>query len=132
MKGVTRFGIKGKLAPRYVGPFEILEQCGSVAYKMQLPKHLSTLRNVFHMSQLKKCLQVPDQVLEVSDVNLEPNLIYFDHPIKILDQKERITHRKTIKFYKVQWSQHFEDGATWESKEYLDSHFPKFLESCKY
>src|SRR5688572_20475118 len=60
IKGVSRFGVKGKLAPRYIGPFPILEQCGPVAYRLQLPKTLSTVHNVFHVSQLKKCLQVPD------------------------------------------------------------------------
>jgi hypothetical protein len=74
MKGVTQFGVKGKLAPRYVGSFPVLERCGLVAYKVQLPKNLSTVYNVFHVSQLKKCLRVPEQVVEVSDVNLEPDL----------------------------------------------------------
>jgi hypothetical protein len=86
MKGVTRFGIKGKLAPRYVGPFEILAQCGSVAYKLKLHEHLSAIHNVFHVSQLKKCLQVPDKVVEASDINLEPDLTYSEHHIKIVDQ----------------------------------------------
>jgi hypothetical protein len=130
-KGVTRFGIKRKLAPRYVGPFEILAQCGSVAYKVKLPEHLSAIHNVFHMSQLKKCLQVPHKVVGVSDVNLEHNLTYSEHPIKIVDQKERVTRRKTIKFYKVQWNGLPKDEATWESEGFLNSQFPKILESCE-
>jgi hypothetical protein len=73
-----------------------------VAYKVKLPEHLSAIHNIFHVSQLKKCLQVPDKVVEVSDVNLEPDLTYSEYPIKILDQKERVTRRRTIKFYKVQ------------------------------
>jgi hypothetical protein len=72
MKGVSHFGVKGKLAPRYIGPFLILEQCGPVAYRLQLPKTLSAVHNVFHVSQLKKCLRVPDQTVEVTDVALEP------------------------------------------------------------
>jgi hypothetical protein len=64
MKGVARFGVKGKLAPRYIGPFPILERCGEVAYKLQLPESLTAVHNVFHVSQLKKCLQVPDQITE--------------------------------------------------------------------
>jgi hypothetical protein len=117
MKGVTRFGIKGKLAPRYVGPFEILAQCGFVAYKVKLPEHLTAIHNVFHVSQLKKCLQVPDKVIKVSDVNLEPDLTYSEHPVKIVNRQERITYRKTIKFYKVQWNKHSEEEAKSESEE---------------
>jgi hypothetical protein len=101
MEGVTRFGIKGKLAPRYVGPFEILAQCGFVAYKVKLLDQLLAIHNVFHVSQLKKCLQVPNKVVEVSDVNLEPDLTYSEHPIKIIDQQEIVTRRKAIEFYKV-------------------------------
>ena len=59
MRGVHWFGVRGKLAPRYVGPYKILERCGSVAYRLQLPDILSAVHNVFHVSQLKKCLQFP-------------------------------------------------------------------------
>jgi hypothetical protein len=91
VKGVTHFGVKGKLAPRYIGLFLILEQCGPVAYRLQLPKTLSAVHNVFHVSQLKKCLQVPDRTIDVVDVTLEPDLTYSDHPIRVLDQKDRVT-----------------------------------------
>jgi hypothetical protein len=76
MKGVSRFRVKGKLALRYIGPFPVLEQCGPVAYRLQLPEILSTVHNVFHISQLKKCLRVPDRTVEVTDVALEPDLTY--------------------------------------------------------
>jgi hypothetical protein len=102
-----------------------------VAYKVKLLEHLSAIHNVFHVSQLKKCLQVPDKVVEVFDVNLEPVLTYSEHPVKIVDQQERITRSKTLKFYKVQWNKHSKDEATWEFGEILNSQFPKFLESCK-
>jgi hypothetical protein len=91
MKGVSRFGVKGKLAPRYIGPFPILERYGPVAYQLQLPETLSAVHNVFHVSQLKKCLRVPDRTIEVMDVALEPDLTYSEHPIRVLDQKDRIT-----------------------------------------
>jgi hypothetical protein len=130
MKGVSCFGVKGKLAPLYIGPFPILEQCGPVAYRLQLPKTLSTVHNVFHVSQLKKCLQVPDRTIEVTDVALEPDLTYSEHPVRVLDQKERITRRKTLKFYKIQWNQHTEDEATWETQDFLEKNFLGFLTSC--
>jgi hypothetical protein len=105
MKGVSCFGVKGKLAPRYIGPFPILERCGQVVYRLRLPESLSTVHNVFHVSQLKKCLQIPDQTMDVANVNLEPDLTYSEHPIRVLNQKDRIT-RRSLKFYKVQWNQH--------------------------
>jgi hypothetical protein len=94
MKGVNRFWVKGKLTPRYIGPFPILEQCGPVAYQLQLPETLSVLHNVFHVSQLKKCLRVPDRTIDVVDVVLEPDLTYSEHPIRVLDQKDRVTRKK--------------------------------------
>jgi hypothetical protein len=131
MKGVSCFGVKGKLAPRYIGPFPVLEQCGPVAYRLQLLETLSAVHNVFHVSQLKKFLWVPDQTVEVTDGALEPDLTYSEYPIRVLDQKDRITRRKTLKFYKIQWNQHMEDEATWETQDFLDKNFPGFLASCE-
>jgi hypothetical protein len=130
MKGVTRFGVKGKLAPRYIGPFLILERYGPVAYRLQLPETLSVVHNVLHVSQLKKCLRVPDRTIDVTDVVLELDMTYSEHPIRVLDQKDRITRKKTLKFYKIQWNQHSEDEATWETQDFLDKNFLGFLASC--
>ena len=129
MKGVNRFGVKGKLAPRYIGPFQILERCGKVAYRLKLPEHLSDVHDVFHVSQLKKCLQVPDQSVDVEGVELEPDLTYSEYPMRVLDWKDRVTRRRTIKFYKIQWNQHSEEEATWESEDYLLEQFLEFLAS---
>ena len=101
MKGVHRFGIRGKLAPCYVGPFQIQQRCGPVAYRVKLPDHMSAVLDIFHVSQLKKCLQVPDQEIDFGDVELEPDLTCAEYPIRVLDQKDRVTRRHTIKFYKV-------------------------------
>jgi hypothetical protein len=75
MKGVSRFGVKGKLAPRYIGPFPILERCGQVTYRLRLLESLSVVHNLFHVCQLKEFLWNPDQTMDISDVNLESYLI---------------------------------------------------------
>jgi hypothetical protein len=130
MKGVTRFGVKGKLAPQYIGLFPILERCGPVAYQLQLPETLSVVHNLFHVSQLNKCLRVLDRTIDVMDVTLEPDLTYSEHPIRVLDQKDRVTRRRTLRFYKIQWNQHTEGEATWETQDFLEKNFPSFLASC--
>ncbi|WVZ93723.1 hypothetical protein U9M48_039680 [Paspalum notatum var. saurae] len=112
MKGVHRFGVKGKLAPRY-------NNVGQLAYRVELPPHLAAVHDVFHVSQLKKCLRVPEEVIDTSQIRIQPDLTYEEKPIKILDQKQRSTRRRTINFYKVQWSNHSEEEATWEQEEFL-------------
>ena len=127
MKGIHRFGVKGKLAPRYIGPFQVIEQCGPVAYCLDLLTNLSAVHDVFHVSQLRKCLRAPQQVIEVLDVQIGPDLTYQEYPVQVLDQKERSTQHRTIKFYKIQWSNHNEDETTWESEDYLQATYPDFL-----
>jgi hypothetical protein len=129
MKGVTQFRVKGKLAPCYIGPFQIIEKCGKVAYRLKLPEQLSAVHNVFHVSQMKKCLQVPDQVVDVDGVELEPDLTYSEYPVRVLDRKNCVTRSRTIKWYKIQWDQHSEEEATWESEDYLLENFPEFFAS---
>jgi hypothetical protein len=126
MKGVKRFGLKEKLSPHYIGPFPILEKCGKVAYKLELPPSLAGVHDIFHVSQLKKCLKAPVDVVLPEVAPLDSDLTYAEHPIKILDQKSRVTRRKMIKFYKIQWSNHTEEEATWESEDFLRSRHPDF------
>jgi hypothetical protein len=127
MKGVKRFGVKRKLAPRYIGPFPILEKCGTVAYKLDLPQSLAGVHDIFHVSQLKKCLKAPVDVVLSEVTPLEADLSYPEHPIKVLDQKDRAMRRKTIKFFTIQWSNHSEEEATWESENLLHSRHPDFV-----
>ena len=124
---MQRFGIKGKLAPRYVGPYEIIENCGPVAYKLRLPPQLTATHDVFHVSQLKKCIRVPTEIVEQQEILVEPDLSYVEQPVKILDRKERGTRRKVIKMYKVQWNHHTEEEATWETESYLNQNLPGFF-----
>ena len=126
-KGVQRFGIKGKLAPRYIGPYPIVERCGPVAYRLDLPANLSAVHNIFHVSQLRMCLRVPTEAVASDSIQLESDLTYSEHPIKIIDRKDRVTRRTTNRFFKVQWSNHSEDEATWEKEEFLRSKYPEFL-----
>ena len=98
-----------------------------VAYRLQLPDILSTVHNVFHVSQLKKCLRAPDEAVEIEELPLQPDLTYVEHPVKILDEKERVTRNSVVKFYKVQWQNHSDDEATWEQESYLLKHYPHLL-----
>jgi hypothetical protein len=97
-----------------------------VAYKLELPLSLIGVHDIFHVSQLKKCLKAPVDVVLPEVAPLDTDLTYPDHPIKILDQKSHVTRRKTIKFYKIQWSNHTEEEATWESEDFLRFHHPDF------
>jgi hypothetical protein len=118
--------VKGKLAPHYIGLFPVLERCGSVAYKLDLPPSLAGVHDIFHMSQLKKCLKAPVNVMLPEVTPLEADLSYLEHPIKVLDQKDHVTRRKTIKFFKIQWSNHSEEEATWKHEDFLRSRHPDF------
>jgi hypothetical protein len=86
MKGVCRFSIKGKLAPRYIGPYPIINKYGPMSYQVELPSKLSGVHNVFHISQLKGCLEPPIDVVLEDTIPLEPDLTYKTCPIKVLDQ----------------------------------------------
>jgi hypothetical protein len=124
---VKRFGIKGKLAPHYIGPFLVLARLGNVANYLELPPTLAGVHNVFHVSQQKKSLRPPVDVV-VDDVSpLDADLSYLEHPVKILDRQHRVTRHRTIRFFKVQWSRHSEQEATWETDEFLHSKYPGFL-----
>jgi hypothetical protein len=112
IKCMKRFGMKGKLAPRYIGLFPVLEKCGSVTYKLELPPLLAGVHDIFHVSQLKKCLKAPIDVVLLDVAPLEADLTYPEHPVKIIDQKDCVTWCKTIKFFKVQWSNHTKEEAT--------------------
>jgi hypothetical protein len=112
MKVVKRFVMKGKLTPHYIRPFPILEKCVTVAYKLDLPPSLTGVHIIFHVSQLKKCLKAHVDVMLPEVTPLEANLSYPEHPIKALDQKDCVTRRKTIKFFKIQWSNHTEEEVT--------------------
>jgi hypothetical protein len=127
MRGTCRIRVKAKLAPRYVRPFKIIDRKGEVAYQLELPPQLSEVHDVFHVSQLKKCLRVQEEQLPMEYLDLVGDLTYSERLIKILDITERVTHSKVIKMCKVQWSHHTEDEATWEHEEELRADYPELF-----
>jgi hypothetical protein len=126
-RGVKRFGIKGKLAPRYIEMFLFLARLGNVAYRLELPPILAGVHNVFHVSQLKKCLKPPVDVTVDDVAPLDADLSYPEHPVKLLGQQDQVMRRQTICFFKVEWSHHFDKEATWEAVDFLRSKYPEFL-----
>jgi hypothetical protein len=97
IRGTKRFGVKGKLAPRYIRPYQIQARHGEVAYQLSLPENLSAVHDVFHMSQLKKCLRVPEEQLPMEDLEVQEDLTYVEKPTQILDTTDRVTWRNTIR-----------------------------------
>jgi hypothetical protein len=106
MRGLCHFKVQGTLAPRFTGPFKILENRGEVANQLELPPPLSDVHDVFHVSQLKKCLRVPEEQIPIEDLDAKEDLSYQEYTIKILETSERVTRNKRIKMCKVQWSHH--------------------------
>jgi hypothetical protein len=129
MKGVYRFGIKEKLTPRYIGPYPIIDKYGPTSYQVELLAKLAGVHNMFHVSQLKRCLKPPADVVIKDTIPLEPDLTYKVYPIKVLDQQDRVTHNKTTRLYNIQWNDHSEDEATWEHEEFIRANYPDFLPS---
>jgi hypothetical protein len=124
MRRLCCFKIRGKLAPRYIGPFKILEQRGEIAYQLELPPQLSDVHDVFHVSQLRKCLRVLEEQIPLEELTIGEDLTYQEYPVKILDTSEKVTRNNCYKMYKVQWSNHTEEEATWEKEDQLKAEFP--------
>jgi hypothetical protein len=112
MRGLHRFKIQGKLAPRFIGPFKILEKRGEVVYQLELLAQLSDVHDVFYVSQLKKCLRMLEEQIPMEDLDAKEYLSYQEYPVKILKTSERLTRNKRIKMCKVQWSHHTDEEAT--------------------
>jgi hypothetical protein len=122
-----RFHVKGKLSPRYVGPYPIIKRIGKVAYKLELPPELAGVHPVFHVSQLRKCVvvekRVPAQALDVQET-----VEYLKYPVRILDWAEKSTRSTTMHFCKVLWSNHSEREATWEKESVIREKYPHLFE----
>jgi hypothetical protein len=125
LRGTKRFLVKGKLAPRYVGPYQITKRIGSLAYQLALPETMAGVHPVFHVSQLKKSEKaVEAKQVHMELLDLQDTLEYAKYPEKILDRADKETRRTTIPFCKVLWSNHTEREATWEKEAYLRKKYP--------
>ncbi|GKV34371.1 hypothetical protein SLEP1_g42748 [Rubroshorea leprosula] len=127
-RGVLRFGIRGKLSPRYIGPYPILERIGEVAYKLELPGNLAGVHDVFHVSLLRKYVPDPSHIINPEPIQLREDLTYDEHPIRILDFKERVMRKRTIRFVKVLWDNHSIKEATWELESKMRQDHPHLFQ----
>jgi hypothetical protein len=123
-KGIRRFGLKGKLSPRYIGPFEILERVGEVSYRLALPPQLDNVHNVFHVSQLRGYRYSPLHVISYPSIEVQDDLSYVEEPEAIIDRYERVLRNKVTPFVKVLWRNHSEQEATWETEDSMRSAYP--------
>ncbi|XP_073049422.1 uncharacterized protein [Primulina eburnea] len=128
-RGTMRFGHKGKLAPRFIGLYMIVERIGILAYHLDLPQSLSLIHNVFHVSMLRKYEPDPSHILNVEDVELDNSLSYVEHPVQIVDRKERQLRSKTIPLVLVQWSRHGREESTWELEAKMRQEWPHLFEN---
>ena len=128
MKGVTRFGKKGKLNPRYIGPFEILERVGPVAYCLALPPGLANIHDVFYVSMLRKYIPDPSHVIRYEPLQLQGNLAYEEVPVKLLDHKVQELQTKNIPLVKVWWRNHEIEEASWELENEIRKKYPSLFD----
>ncbi|KAL4037209.1 hypothetical protein IC575_000797 [Cucumis melo] len=128
MRGVVRFERRGKLSPRFVGPFEILERIGPVAYRLALPPSLSTVHDVFHVSMLRKYVPDPSHVVDYEPLEIDENLSYTEQPVEVLAREVKTLRNKEIPLVKVLWRNHRIEEATWEHEDDMRSRYPELFE----
>ncbi|GJZ41274.1 hypothetical protein Tco_0588160 [Tanacetum coccineum] len=116
-KGVMRFGKRGKLNPRYIGPFRIIERIGPVAYRLELPQELSRVHNVFHICNLKKCLSDDTLVIPLEEIQLDDKLNFIEEPIEIMDREVKQLKRSRISIIKVRWNARRGPEYTWDAED---------------
>ncbi|GKB17159.1 putative reverse transcriptase domain-containing protein [Tanacetum coccineum] len=126
-KGVVRFGKKGKLASRYVGPFKILERISPVAYRLRLPEELSGVHDTFHVSNLKKCLEDASLHVPLNEIKVDKTLRFIEEPVEILDHEIKSLKRSKIPLVKVRWDSKRGPKFTWEREDYMKSKYPQLF-----
>ncbi|GKA25150.1 putative reverse transcriptase domain-containing protein [Tanacetum coccineum] len=123
-KGVIRFGKRGKLNPRYIRPFKILERIGPVAYKLELHEELSNVHNTFHVSNLKKCLSDESLVIPMKELRLDDKLNFVEEPVEIMDREVKQLKQSRIPIVKVRWNSKRGPKFTWEREDQIRAKYP--------
>nr|GEZ95834.1 putative reverse transcriptase domain-containing protein [Tanacetum cinerariifolium] len=123
-KGVIRFGKRGKLNPRYIGPFKILKKVGPVAYKLELPEELSNVQSTFRISNLKKCLSDESLVILMTELRLDDKLNFVAEPVEIMDREVKQLKQSRIPLVKVRWSSKRGPEFTWKRKDQIHAKYP--------
>ena len=127
-RGVVRFEKRGKLAPRYIGPFEVLERVGTVAYRLALPPSLSGVHEVFHVSMLRKYTPDPTHVVDWGEITVDTDGPFEEGPVCILDSRDQILRRKIVRLVKVLWQHRGVKEATWEREDMMRATYPFLFE----
>nr|GEU67114.1 hypothetical protein [Tanacetum cinerariifolium] len=122
--GVVRFGKRGKLNPRYVGPFKVLERVGDVAYKLDLPEELSRVHNMFHVSNLRKCHADKPLVVPLDRLHFDDKLYFVEEPVEIVDREVKQLKRSRIPLVKVRWNSKRGPEFTWEREDQFRKKYP--------
>ncbi|KAM2967231.1 hypothetical protein FF1_027520 [Malus domestica] len=117
-RGVVRFNKKGKLIPRYIGPYQITEHVDKVTYRLELPPELSKVHDVFHVSMLRHYISDPSQVIP------HPDLTYDEEPLTILDWKDKVLRNMTVRLVKVLWMNHSMEEVAWETEDLMKEMYP--------
>ncbi|WMV29951.1 hypothetical protein MTR67_023336 [Solanum verrucosum] len=120
MKGVMRFGKKGKLSPWYIGPYRISKRVGNIAHELELPQELATIHSVFHISMLKKCMGDPSIIIPTKYIGNKDNLSYEEIPVQILDRQVHNLRTKEVASVKILWRNQFVEEAIWEAEEDME------------
>ncbi|GJY33530.1 hypothetical protein Tco_0417999 [Tanacetum coccineum] len=126
-KGVVRFGMRGKLNPRYVGPFRVLAKAGKVAYKLELPQELSRVHHTFHVSNLKKCYADETLVMSLEGIHVDDKLQFVEEPIEIMKREIKRLKRSQIPLVKVHWNSRRGPEFTWERKDSFKQKYPQLF-----
>ena len=127
IRGIMRFGQRGKLSRRFIGPYEILSRVGEVAYRLALPPELSGVHNVFHVSMLRKYMSDPAHVLHHEPLEVREDATYVEKPAEIVDTKEHTLRNRTVYWVKVRWEHHGPEEATWELRDQVEKKYPQLF-----